>query len=344
MPSSKDTLTRLLTLAQLIPQEPRRISTTTLLEKLAERGFDIDVRTIQRDLRTLENSLSISCHQEEKPYRWSINTRFTLQELNPSSALALHLAEMQLRNLLPQSVSDQLIPLFSSAKQYLNTLQQNNVADWAKSVRTLPNGKALLPAQINLEAWQQVTDALLNKHQLQVIYSSRTKGELKQLLLNPLGLVLRYAITYLVAGVDGFSDPRQFALHRFIEAKCTNNSTPKNQDFDLDTYITSGAFSLRQATEMVELIADIHPQQAWLLRETPLSSHQEIVPLPYSDWFRLKATVPLDLETLWWIFGLNERIRVHAPLEWVESIQAAITNMQKLYNPTNDAICRTPML
>lgn len=69
MPSSKDTFTRLLTLVQLIPQAPRRISTTTLLEKLAERGFDVDARPIQLDLLMLVNSLSVTCHQEEKPYR-----------------------------------------------------------------------------------------------------------------------------------------------------------------------------------------------------------------------------------------------------------------------------------
>jgi predicted DNA-binding transcriptional regulator YafY len=331
MSTPKDTISRLLTLAQLIPPTPRRISTTTLLEKLIERGYKLDARTLQRDLIALEDSLSLIRHKEEKPYRWSRNNKLHLQELNPSSALALHLAETQLHKLLPQSVSDQLIPLFSAAHQHLNTLQHNSMADWAKVVRTLPNGKALIPAPIDSNVWQQVTDALLNKQQLRVNYSSRTKGEHKQLLLNPLGLVSRYTITYLVAGVDGYSDPRQFALHRIINAECTNTSAPQNSDFDLDSYIASGAFSLRQTTEMVELIADIHPQQAWLLKETPLSTQQELTPLPDSDWFRLTATVPLDQETLWWIFGLNERIRVYAPQVWVEEIRVALNNLQALY-------------
>lgn len=334
MSTPKDTISRLLTLAQLIPSVPRRISTTTLIEKLIECGYKVDVRTVQRDLKVLEDVLSINCHDEAKPYRWSLNNKLHLQELNPSSALAVHLAETQLNNLLPQSVTDQLKPLFSTARQHLSALQHNGVADWVKVVRTLPNGKALIPAPIDSNVWQQVTDALLNKQQLQVNYSSRTKGEHKQLRLNPLGLVSRYTITYLVAGVDGYSDPRQFALHRIINAECTNTPAPQDPDFNLDTYIANGAFSLRQTTEMVELIADIHPQQAWLLNETPLSLQQELTPLPDSDWFRLTATVPLDQETLWWIYGLNERIRVYAPGVWVEEIRAALSNLQAFYQKT----------
>lgn len=334
MSTPKDTLSRLLTLVQLIPRSPSVSSTTTLTEKLIERGYTVNARTVQRNLDQLAQVLPIICHDQAKPYRWSLNSNLHLQELNPSSALAVHLAETQLGNLLPQSVTDQLKPLFSAARQHLSVLQHNGVADWVKVVRTLPNGKALQPAPIDTNVWQQVTDALLNKQQLQVNYSSRTKGAHKQLLLNPLGLVSRHTITYLVAGVNGYSDPRQFALHRILNAECTGTPAPQTPDFNLDSYIASGAFSLRQNAETVELIADIHPQQAWLLNETPLSPQQELSPLPDSDWFRLTATVPLDQETLWWIFGLNDRIRLHAPQVWVEQIRQALSNLQAFYQKT----------
>ena len=84
----------------------------------------------------------------------------------------------------------------------------------------------------------------------------------------------------------------------------------------------------------VELIADIHPQIASLLSETPLSQEQSLNDLPGSDWQRLHAKVPLDRETLWWIFGLNDHIRVHSPLVWADEIRQRLQSMQKLYQST----------
>ncbi|MBE0508121.1 MAG: hypothetical protein IBX50_15640 [Marinospirillum sp.] len=46
-----DPLLRNLTLLQLIPRDPGKIATTTLQEKLAERGYVIDLRSLQRDLK-----------------------------------------------------------------------------------------------------------------------------------------------------------------------------------------------------------------------------------------------------------------------------------------------------
>lgn len=340
MSTPKDTLNRLLTLVQLIPRYPRRISTNALLEGLKNGGYDVDSRTIQRDLKRLESEFSAICDDSSKPHKWSLQRDLKLQHLDTPSALALHLAETQVHNLLPQSVIDEIDPLFAAAKQHLNNLQHNKLANWADRVRTIPNGKTLLAAEIKPNVWQQVTEALLSNQQLQVNYLSRTKGENKQLQLHPIALVARTTITYLIATVGDYSDPRHFALHRIDSAQCLETPAQQPPDFNLDNYIANGAFALRQHPETVELIADIHPQQAWLLTETPLSLQQELTSLPDSDWFRLHATVPLDQETLWWIFGLNNRIRVHAPQVWVEQIREAVADMQNFYQQTSDASCR----
>lgn len=340
MSTPKDTLNRLLTLAQLIPHQPKRISTTSLYEKLSARGHHIDTRTLQRDLERLSHAFPVLCDDTQKPYQWSLNTNLKLQDLDTRTALALHLAEPQVRNQLPQSVIDELQPLFSAARQQLNNLQHNKLANWADRVRTIPNGKTLLSAAIKPDIWQQVTAALLSQQQLQVNYLSRTKGDHKQLQLHPIAMVARTSIAYLIATVGDYSDPRHFALHRIDSAQRLETPAQQPPDFNLDTYIANGAFALRQHPETVELIADIHPQQAWLLTETPLSLQQELTSLPDSDWFRLHAIVPLDQETLWWIFGLNNRIRVHAPQVWVEQIREAVAEMQNFYNPAGDASCR----
>lgn len=162
------------------------------------------------------------------------------------------------------------------------------------------------------QVWRTVSSALLASRQLQVDYLSRSKADTKSLIIHPAGLVSRQSISYLIGTVDGYSDLRQFALHRIRKAECLDSAANERPDFEIDHYIRQHLNSAT-AIEPVELIADISPHIAWLLGETPLSAQQTLEPLPGSDWKRLRATVPDDQETLWWIFGLGENVRVHQP-------------------------------
>ena len=70
MSEARDTLFRYLTMLQLIPRFPGRIATPVLKEKLAERGFKIDTRSLQHDLsQKLSTQFPIGCDDSQKPYR-----------------------------------------------------------------------------------------------------------------------------------------------------------------------------------------------------------------------------------------------------------------------------------
>ncbi|SEJ66708.1 Predicted DNA-binding transcriptional regulator YafY, contains an HTH and WYL domains [Pseudomonas linyingensis] len=337
MSQAKDTLLRLFALLRLIPTEPQRIATPTLLEKLRDRGFSVSLRSIQRDLSRLSIPFSLQCDDSETPFRWSFNREapLKLEDMDAPTALALFLSESHLSPILPQSVLDQLGPQFRRARNFLNGLGGNGLADWAKRVRSLPNGKTLLPAQVSAHTWAQVSAGLLERKQLEVVYHSRSKGELKRFRLHPAGLVSRHAVSYLLASVDGYSDLRQFALHRMTEVSVLGEAGREHESFDVDAYIASGAFSYREAEAQVELVADVRPQIAVLLNETPLSQQQTLSSVSVQGWHRMHATVPLDRETLWWIFALNENIRLHAPQVWVDEVRERLNSMQALYQNTH---------
>lgn len=333
MSQAKDTLLRLFALLRLIPTEPQRIATPTLLEKLRDKGFSVTLRSIQRDLNRLSIPFSLQCDDSETPFRWSFtrNAPLKLEDMDAPTALALYLSEGHLSALLPQTVLDQLGPQFRRARNFLSDLGHNGLADWSRRVRAIPYGKTLLPAAIAPEVWGQVSTGLQERRQLDVSYQSRSKGELKQLRLHPAGLVSRHAMGYLLASVEGYGDVRQFALHRIRHVRVLDEPAELHASFDVDDYIASGIFSHRQTDSKVELIADVHPQIAALLSETPLSQEQTLTDIPSKDWKHLRAQVQLDRETLWWIFGLNENIRVHAPQVWVDEIRQRLNTMQGLY-------------
>jgi predicted DNA-binding transcriptional regulator YafY len=71
---------------------------------------------------------------------------------------------------------------------------------------------------------------------------------------------------------------------------------------------------------------------AWLLQEAPFNAEQKIEPIPGSDWQRVRAMVSNNQETLAWIFGMGEGIRVHQPASWRDTIKSKLQKMAALYS------------
>lgn len=335
MSDPKDRLFRHLALLRLIPRAPKSISTTELLQRLKAEKFDIDLRTLQRDLiGRLAIDFPLLCDESQRPYHWSFpkdTPQFDFPALDTPTALAFVLAESQLSKLLPPSVLNLLESHFDLAHRQLQGLEHNNLAHWARCVRSLPNGKTLHPAEVEPTIWSQVATALLEARQLEIVYLSRSKGGCKTMCVHPAGMVSRHSISYLIGTVDGYSDIRQFALHRIQQAACLDATAREQPDFDIDHYIEGGGFNSLGPVVQIELIADVSPQIAWLLNETALSLEQSLEPLEGSDWQRLRARVPDDQETLWWVFGLGESVRLHEPKHWADVIKGKLIKMGALY-------------
>ena len=94
MPEAKDTLLRLFSLLRLIPEYPRYSTAPTLHEKLRDRGFYVDLRTVQRDLQRLSGPFSLIDEEEGGRKQWSHakNAPLDLRDMEPATALALYLA------------------------------------------------------------------------------------------------------------------------------------------------------------------------------------------------------------------------------------------------------------
>ncbi|WP_346795903.1 WYL domain-containing protein [Halomonas sp. Bachu 37] len=324
MAETREPLPRYLALLELIPRAPRFIDTPTLLNRLHAQGFNSDIRALQRDLSgPLMRRFPLQCDDSHKPFRWSFPSHYqlSLPGLDLPQALAWVMAEAHLSNLLPEVVLAQLEPQFNLARKQLDGLDGNGFGQWAQRVRTVTPGLTLLPARIEASIWQAVTDALLRQQALAVRYLSRTRETESTLLLHPQGLVSRHGVSYLVALVNDYDDPRHFALHRLRHAAPSDKPWREATDFDLDTHIQEGAFAYREGPQTVRLVAEVAPSIAWLLSETPLCDAQTLYSLPGGEAYRLEAEVPDDKQTLWWLRGLGAHVHVLAPAHWREDIR-----------------------
>lgn len=321
MGAKHDTLFRTLEMLKIIPKEPRYKATSTIHAALEEKGFKVALRTVQRDLNAMSAHLPLICNEDGGEHRWCLASTFNdvKTHMDTPSALTLVLAKEYLSGLLPQIAVDQISPQFDAAQQYLNALPSNDYSGWASRVKAIPTGKTLMPATIKEGIWQTVSEAVLEAFAIDVTYLNRKKNEVKQYTLHPQAIVVRHSVSYLVASVNDYSDPLQFALHRIQQAERSQSAFNAIDGFNLNDYIAQGEFGYPISNDAIELKARIKQDIAWLLSETPLSDTQTLSEIE-DGWYLLTATVPNDQQTLWWLQGYGAAVDVLEPKAWREHI------------------------
>ena len=111
--NSADIIKRQLLIIQLL-LEGNYVSTRQIQGHLAKHNIDTKLRSIQRDLVTLEDILPVECRKDDKPYswRWQRLNNTKLNQLSLSQAIALRLVETELKGIIPTDLYDRLEPLF----------------------------------------------------------------------------------------------------------------------------------------------------------------------------------------------------------------------------------------
>lgn len=85
MSDMKDTLLRQLALLRLIPEAPRYTSSVVLHEKLQERGFVVNLRSVQRDLLRLSVMFPLVSEEKGGRNEWSFaeGASLELRDMEP---------------------------------------------------------------------------------------------------------------------------------------------------------------------------------------------------------------------------------------------------------------------
>ena len=107
----KDTSLRNLLMLRMIPREPHTITADILRERLADQGYDIHLRTIQRDLNKYSLKFDIRNLKSEDSsancWCWSREASlWDIPKMDPMTALTFNLVGSFLRRLIPGSVLD----------------------------------------------------------------------------------------------------------------------------------------------------------------------------------------------------------------------------------------------
>lgn len=322
-----DKFQRYIAMLEMIPREPQFTTTPDLTDRLSSRGFEVTLRTVQRDLERLASQFGLICDESSRPKKWAwLKTADVLDipRLSRHAALTFKLVQQHLGETLPPATLAFLQPYFDAATRALQQ-EAGAYADWAKRVRILDRGPLLLAPAVAEVVHDVVYQALLEQVTLQVEYLRLGGESVKSYIVHPQGLAVRQGVIYLVCLFEGYDDLRQLALHRIQSAHLGNQSARRKTDFNIDDYIAQGEFGTSKG-QIISLHCRFRARNGQHLRETPLSADQTIED-EGDEHFILRATVPWTAELSRWLLGWGPTVQVLGPPALRDEIAAKIREM-----------------
>lgn len=332
MPKAKagDAMMRQWQMLKLLPGRKPGISAKELTSELADLGFEVDKRTVTRDLAKLSELFPLECNDKGTPHgwHWMRGAGLDMPGLDVADALSLRLIEEYLKPLLPASLLSVLAPRFEAAERKLEQLSRTNtVAGWTDKIRVVPPTMPLLAPAVDEGVLQVIQQALLDEFQIECRYRSIDGRESVQR-LHPLALVQRGPVGYLVATAFSYADPRLYALHRFRTAEIIEEPIVRPDGFDVDSYIATGALQFGNG-KMLRLKANVGEELAAYLAETPLSEDMAIK--ERKDDFLVTATVLDSWQLRWWILSQGSEIEVMDPKALRNEIADEVNSLRDVY-------------
>lgn len=310
-----DTFLRQWSMLRAIPRFPRKIDAATLVSRLESDQYIVDIRTVQRDLKKLSKIFPLMCDEQSVPFGWSWAKDaipLDVPGMDANTALTFQLAKQELSQQLPPSTLHSLQPYFENATHVLNEIAKPGLGDWPNKIRVIPRTQRLIAPKMKHEVLDEIYNGLLKDRKITASYDKRTNTTLTEYVLNPLAIIYRDQIGYLIATHEKSDGLRQFALHRFREAKMTNEPCTKPEGFNLDEFIKEGQMDIRVSNKPIKLKVLFEAKTAFHLNETPLSEDQEM--LPQADGrVLITATVPDTEQLRWWLNGFGEKVEVVSP-------------------------------
>ncbi|MFD1436515.1 helix-turn-helix transcriptional regulator [Kroppenstedtia eburnea] len=231
--------------------------------------------------------------------------------------------------------------LVSPSDQLLSDLGLNRTAEDARNklLAALPamdcDGAKEVRQRIHIDTstWRQSREkmasfetlqaAIWNENKIQIRYE-RADGQSVDRLIEPLGLVAKGSVWYLVAVAEG--EPRSYRVSRIRSAELTEERFNRPDSFDLARYWKMSTQTFLERLPNVEVRVKGHPSILPRLKFTSRFLRILEIGSPASDgWIPITLSFDTEQEAAETILGFGDRVIVTAP----ESLQRRVIAMAK---------------
>jgi predicted DNA-binding transcriptional regulator YafY len=313
----------------------RKKSATEIHRHLEDRGHKVSRRTIERDLQMLSTPFGLVSDERNKPFGWKYADSVSVSlfpGLSETEALSFLMLKQFSKRLLPTSIAEDLDPYFKNAGRKLSDeVSQSAVRKWPHKVRIVDPNQPLLRPEIAPQVQQEVYAALFRGKQISITYLPAGKKDPREYSpVNLLGLVEHGPVLYLVVTFLEYADIRILALHRIQSATMLESNTRHPANFDLDTYIASGAFGFGGDAQEIKLEVHFFNGAGLHLLETPLSLDQSERKIDGTT-LAITASVFNTRRLHWWLLGFGADVEVVGPAHLREDVRQSLAVASSRY-------------
>lgn len=323
MPANKTrlTLVRQWGMLRQLPSWPNKATYAEIAARLeSEEDFKVDPNTVRRDLEQLALIFPIYVEECGRTHyvSWAKGTDPALRTMGVGEAMALVMAEQHLGQLLPTSVFESLQAVFNRAHLTLKNIDGHNPAStWMNKVRAVPPTQPMVPPEIKPEIQENLSRALLENRQVEVMYGGGGKNVPRPMRLHPLGMILRTPSVYLVATAWDYrkiEDVHLYALHRFTEVRILDEAVQAPEGFELDRELERGLADFGGAKEPILLEMIVTKEFAKILEESPLAlrgippKSNQTISAQGDGLAIVRATVNDSWQLKWWMLSNSNNI------------------------------------
>ena len=312
-----DTTLRHLETLRAIPRHPRKTTAKAVHDYLTRAGYQIDRRSVERDLHKLSESFPITCDEGARPVGWfwpAAAAEVVAPGLSTHEALEMELLARYLKPLLPMSSWASLEPRLEAARATLALLHTAPVARWRKRVAVIGDSPPLLSPAVPSAVIETVHDCLLHGRRFTVDYRAVDSALPKRFEVNPVALVQAGKVSYLVATLWRYGDLKHLALHRMSAPQALETPARQPKGFDLDVYLREQFAFDFPGTKDLRLVLRVSSWMARYLEERKLAPDQRIsADDPDGRLWRVRATVRESERLVWWLRSHGEAVEVVKP-------------------------------
>lgn len=312
---------RLLSILLLL-QVHRRMTAHELAKRL-----EVSERTIHRDMEVLSATGVPVTAERGHGGGWSLleNYRTNLTGLSLAEIQALFLttpatilADLGLHKASEAALIKLLAALPSLSRRDAEYARQRIYVDatgWNRAEEAVP-------------ALPRLQEAIWQEQKLHITYE---RGEtLVERLVDPLGLVAKGSIWYLVAAVEG--QLRNYRVSRIREARLSDQSSSRPLDFDLAAYWTQATVDFKESLPRYAATVRVDPSILSYMRLVGRYARIEQVNPPDEDgWVRLSMQFQEEQGACEYVVSFGSRIEVVEPAALREKVIQVAESILTLY-------------
>lgn len=220
-----DRLTRLTSI--LIQLQSKKV----IVAKEISNRFNISLRTVYRDIKTLQDAGVPISSENGRGYFLVDGYHLPPIMLNEKEVNTLVVAEKLIHNQGDHSLQIDFSSLLFKIKSVLKNFQKENYEKLEKRI-----APSYLMEPFESHSLSDFKSAITKNMMVEIIYNAIHKEEVTKRVINPLGVYFSSKAWILVAFCHQRKDYREFRLDRITDYELTNTEFENRTDFDITKY------------------------------------------------------------------------------------------------------------